>query len=851
MADEYHALPDGVLVSLTLMDKQEAYSELVRRYQKLVLYCAWRYLHSQSLAEDAAQDAFVSGWMKLATLRQPERFGSWICRIATNHAKNMAKRYPEVAMKVDDGDTLLSLAERQDYYHWQQQQAEEAMSDTLRDALDRMSEKVRTIIELHYFEGLSVSEIAVRLSIPQGTVKYRLYQGREMLRKEYRKDDKDMEKFVHEVMEKVEALQMWGYKENKPGFAEAYHSVLNDVEKIPEDDYEAEKNSALADVLQMGFWWLPDGEIVDRDAHIARIRECLTKCHNEDVMQFLISHDHDKYAGKERLDFMRNTQIPQLEAAGYVQALAYTWFWLGCYSADEGLFDVEKECYQKVLDILQPSDVYYANALSALQCVEKRQTTTGRWTFWTTGEQYCYVHGKLLFDRQPGFNRGNLTVPELTHPMYYVSRCDNQFPDATLAVGESRTSDSGKVTMTHECDHCTVETPAGTFTDCQKWTVTGDKWGLPVVGYWKVGVGLVRYERPELNNVALALSEYSVTGDGLFPLVTGNRWKYVLTGFDPYLEMFDEYAITYADDEKAVLSNVVIGERSGYADTWQGQMLEVRETYVASEGEREWLAKDVRPILAHAATLATTPYEKVSTELAQEIMEEIWTTDPESNPGCSWKGHWNFFSPFYLSEVDNSWKLTDHPYHFEWKDDPSVYAPMLFTWIWDILSDVAGQLWSDKWVDGYSDVIEHRSVRTEIHVEEIDAVTVQGQTYEKVRRVHLNATGLKGGLGYRGGKMYYDFAPGMGIVALEHFYMDHENEVSARFELVDYAGTGDGYCPIAEGMRRKYALANCPDEIRASTTYAIDRDGEGKLICIAAQIGSKKRTEEEIAKDVK
>lgn len=151
MADEYHALPDGVLVSLTLMDEQEAYGELVRRYQKLVLHCAWRVLHKQSLAEDAAQDAFVSGWMKLTTLRQPERFGSWICRIATNHAKNMAKRYPEVT--AEDSDTLLSLAERQDYYHWQQQQAEEAVSDTLRDALERMSEKVRTILELHYFIG--------------------------------------------------------------------------------------------------------------------------------------------------------------------------------------------------------------------------------------------------------------------------------------------------------------------------------------------------------------------------------------------------------------------------------------------------------------------------------------------------------------------------------------------------------------------------------------------------------------------------------------------------------------------------------------------------------------------------
>ncbi len=841
MAENYTNLPDGALVSLTLLDKPEAYSALVRRYQKLVLHCAWRVLHKQSLAEDAAQDAFVAGWTKLSTLRQPERFGTWICRIATNHAKNMAKRCPEIT--AEDSDTLLALAERQDYWHWQQQQAEEAVSDGLRDALNRMSEKIRTILELHYFEGLSVSEIALRLSIPQGTVKYRLYQGRELLRTTYRKDDKAMEKFVQAVMEKVEALRQWGYKEYKPGFAEAYHSVLHDIEQIPEEDYEAEKNSALADVLKMGLWWLPDGEIVDRDKHIARIRECLTKCRNEDVMQFLVSHDHDKYSGKERLDFMRHTQIPELAAAGYVQALGYTWFWLGCYSADEGLFDDEKECYHKVLELLQPSDVYYANALSALQCVALRQKNYGKWSFWTTGEQYRYMDGKLLFDMQPGFNRGSLTVPALTHPMYYLSRCDNQFPDGSMRVGESRISDSGKVTMTYECDHCTVETPAGVFHDCQKWTVTGDKRGLPVVGYWKDGVGLVRYESPDdtTNGIALALCDYTVTGEGLFPLVTGNRWKYVLTGFDPYLEMYDEYAVTYADEQKAVLSNVILAERTGYADTWQGQMLAVRETYVASSGEKEWLAKDVRPILTHAAELAVTPYEKVSTELAQRIMEEIYTTDPEVDPSCAWKGHWNFFSPFYLTEVESSWKLTDHPYHFEWKDTPLVYAPMLFTWLWDILSDVAGRLWDDKWVDGYTDSFDFEGIHTDLSVEELPSVTVSGHTYAKVRRIHLQATGLHGGMGYRGGRMTYDFAPGVGIVEVEHFYMDKETEVSARYILTEAEGFGDGYCPIFEGMRRVYQLDNCPAEIRAGTTYAIERDGDGKLVCIAAQIGSQLR----------
>ena len=84
---------DETLVMLTLAGDQDAYGVLVSRCQKAVIAAAHYVTKNHFMAQDAAQDAFVSAWMKLDTLREPEKFCSWVCRIAANCARNMIARY--------------------------------------------------------------------------------------------------------------------------------------------------------------------------------------------------------------------------------------------------------------------------------------------------------------------------------------------------------------------------------------------------------------------------------------------------------------------------------------------------------------------------------------------------------------------------------------------------------------------------------------------------------------------------------------------------------------------------------------------------------------------------------------
>lgn len=851
MAKKYHDIPDGALVSMTLLGEQDAYEELVRRYQKPALNTAYLSLRNRFLAEDAAQDAFVTAWMRLNTLREPARFGPWVCRIAGNTARNMAKHYRDYLPP--DEEELAALAARRDYIQWQTAQAEEEVSETLRQSLNRLSEKVRTVIRLHYFEGLSVAEIAYRLSIPAGTVKYRLHEGRETLRKGLDMMNRnDTEKFVNTVMEKVEKLKKWRYRNDKTGFSDYYKDVLADVEKIPEEGYRTRKNHAMADVLMRGFWWLPEEEKGDKDALLARIRECCDASRNEDVKQFLLVQDFEKFSGKERLDFMRQ-EITKLEEEGYVQALGYEWFWLGHYSQENGDRDTMFECYRKVLEVLTPADVYYANALAAIKLEESIPDRRQHKSYHggATGEEYRFEDGKLLFDKQPGYSTGDLMnyggVPAST--FYFISRCDNRFPDAGMKSGESITASDGKVVLAFAEDGITVETPAGVFEDCGRWTITGS-WKGDMTFWMKPGVGLVRFAQRGGDEI-LTLKAYHIAGgEGLLPMAVGNRWEYTAEKAADMLTSWETYEVTYADREKAILSGCHLAQRLGYADTWEDQFVKVRAEYVAEEGDREWLAKDMRPALARAAELAVTPFQKDYTAAAQKVMEEIWTTDPEATPGCPVKGYWNFFSPFWLHKTDDGWTLDDNNhYHFEWKDIP-LLSPLLYNWVWDILMDVTGCIWSDKWVAGYTEKREYDGGKTsDIRVEAVESITVPCGTYENCLRVHVYSVGQNGGYGYRGGKMYYDFAPGVGIVQAVHYYMEGETEQCARFALTEAEGFGEGYLPLADGFRRIYKLVDVPEDVLGRTEYTVRTDEKGRMVLIAALFGSRVRTPEEIAKD--
>lgn len=247
---------DETLVDLTLLGNDAAYEELVIRYGKLVNSVAYRITGNKYSAEDAAQDAFVSAWMKLDTLNEREKFSSWVCRIAGNTAKNIAFHYRNTA--ADISLDLVSYFESEECDDPEITLVADSENEELREAVEALTEKIRETVKLHYFDGYSVKEIAEMLSLPAGTVTWRLSEGRKQLRKGYGIMEKTVydenESLEKRVLRQIDELRKSTRKDDRSGFENDYREVLAAVESLSDTD---KKNFMLAEVLILGYWFLP------------------------------------------------------------------------------------------------------------------------------------------------------------------------------------------------------------------------------------------------------------------------------------------------------------------------------------------------------------------------------------------------------------------------------------------------------------------------------------------------------------------------------------------------------------------------------------------------------------------
>ena len=127
-----------------------------------------------SLADDLAQDALVRAYVASGSFLGLSRFRTWLFRIAYNcFIDNCRKAAPDtVSSESFEAQSVLSDDSTDDAFRYQQ----------LYQALDRISDKERAVIVLHYFEDHDIKDISSIMRIPSGTVKYLLSIGRNHLK---------------------------------------------------------------------------------------------------------------------------------------------------------------------------------------------------------------------------------------------------------------------------------------------------------------------------------------------------------------------------------------------------------------------------------------------------------------------------------------------------------------------------------------------------------------------------------------------------------------------------------------------------------------------------------------------
>lgn len=156
----------------------EAFAEIVHRWQGPLVNLAWRVCHDRGRAEEMAQEAFLRAYRNLAQWRRDAAFSTWLFALAANVYRSELKRIPAAMLLLDE------IAEPPDPRAFDQaMEADQAAG--IRRAVLALPEKYRDAVLLYYFHEQDVPATALTLGIPEGTVKARLFRGRELLRKKF------------------------------------------------------------------------------------------------------------------------------------------------------------------------------------------------------------------------------------------------------------------------------------------------------------------------------------------------------------------------------------------------------------------------------------------------------------------------------------------------------------------------------------------------------------------------------------------------------------------------------------------------------------------------------------------
>jgi RNA polymerase sigma factor (sigma-70 family) len=186
--------------------RQQAFGEIVNRFQDMAYGRAYAMLHDFHLAQDAAQEAFIEAWRNLHTLQEPKAFPGWFKRIVIRRCSRLTRRKSLDTAPLEDA---LNVTTGQPDPHTEAEQAE--IKALVHSGIQSLSEPERTTTTLFYIDGYTQHQIADFLEVPVTTVNMRLHRARKRLKERMvtgvqellqgQRPSRD-EKFVNEVLAK-------------------------------------------------------------------------------------------------------------------------------------------------------------------------------------------------------------------------------------------------------------------------------------------------------------------------------------------------------------------------------------------------------------------------------------------------------------------------------------------------------------------------------------------------------------------------------------------------------------------------------------------------------------------------
>ena len=172
-----------------------AFDLLVLKYQSRLISTAFKFVKDVQIAEDIVQDSFIKAFKALDSFREDSSFYTWIYRIAVNTSKNflVSKKRKSELLNSDLSEEASYEIEPVETYSPEDLLQATQLKKVIIETIDQLGEDSRTALTLRELDGLSYEEIADVVNCPVGTVRSRIFRGREVIDEaisQYKQDNK-------------------------------------------------------------------------------------------------------------------------------------------------------------------------------------------------------------------------------------------------------------------------------------------------------------------------------------------------------------------------------------------------------------------------------------------------------------------------------------------------------------------------------------------------------------------------------------------------------------------------------------------------------------------------------------
>lgn len=168
---------DYELISECLEGNKDAFAGIVSRYKKFIFGIVYKHFNSMDEAEDIAQEVFLKIYRSLKQYDPQYRFSTWSAKITVNYCLDILRKKKMSMVSLDEVDILA-----RDNHTPEDEYIQNERIAMMRNAINKLPEKYRSIFCMYHEQGTSYKEIAEKLELPMSLIKNRLFRARLMLR---------------------------------------------------------------------------------------------------------------------------------------------------------------------------------------------------------------------------------------------------------------------------------------------------------------------------------------------------------------------------------------------------------------------------------------------------------------------------------------------------------------------------------------------------------------------------------------------------------------------------------------------------------------------------------------------